>query len=62
MAKFKSKYEALNYLNNKYDVYFCEITSYQEAKEFWHDFCALWRMGKVDIKDMTLGEMAMDRF
>jgi hypothetical protein len=62
MAKFKTKYEALNFLNEKYDVYFCEITCYQEAKEFWYDFCALWRMGKVEENDMKLGEIAMDRF
>jgi hypothetical protein len=62
VTKFKTKYEALNFLNGKYDVYFCEITCYQEAKEFWNDFVSLWRMDKVDEQDMTLGEIAMDRF
>lgn len=62
MAKFKNKYEALNYLNDKYDVYCFEITCYQEAKEFWDDFCSLWDICKVSEEDMKLGETAMDRF
>ena len=59
---YKNKYEALNFLNERYKVYYCEITCYQEAKEFWNDFVALWRMGKIDEKDLTLGQMAMDMF
>lgn len=62
MARFKNKYEALNYLNEKYDVYWCEVTCYDEAKEFWNNFCALWSTGKVLDDDMKLGEIAIDRF
>lgn len=62
MAKFKNKYEALNYLNEKYDAYSCEITCYEEAKEFWSNFCALWSMNRVNDFDMVIGESAMNRF
>lgn len=62
MARFKNKYEALNYLNEKYDVTWFEITCYEEAREFWNDFCLLWGMNRISDEDMKLGEIAMARF
>jgi hypothetical protein len=61
-AKFKNKYEALNYINEKYDVYFCEITCYQEANEFYRDLCTLYGMGKIEERDFNLAGTAMDMF
>jgi hypothetical protein len=62
MARFKDKYEALNYLNEKYEVYYCEIAEHEDARMFWRLFCCLWEMNKVEEEDIDLGEDAMDMF
>lgn len=61
-AKFKNKYEAMNFINEKYDVIPYEITCYDEANEFWNDLCSLANMGKIADEDFNLASKAMDTF
>lgn len=40
-----TKYEYLNMINNKYNLYIFDITCYQEAYEFWEIFNTIYGLG-----------------
>lgn len=54
--KFKNKYDALNYLNEKYDVVSHEVTSFEEIDEFWHCFKRLNLANKIHGDDFKMAE------
>ncbi len=54
--KFKNKYDALNYINEKYDVVSHEVTSFEEIDEFWHCLKQLNFMNKIHGDDFKLAE------
>lgn len=58
MTTFKNKYDVLNYLNEKYDVVFNEITCFEDIEDFWNDFYKLYLMNRVSEDDMAMGKIA----
>lgn len=62
MQKFKNKYDALNYLNDKYDVVGNEITCLEEIEDFWNDFNRIYLMSKVSENDMRIGQIAVGTY
>ncbi|MGN7324827.1 hypothetical protein [Bacillus sp. FSL M8-0350] len=54
--KFNNKYEALNFLNEKYDVVSHDVTSFEEIDEFWHCFKRLNLANKIHGDDFKMAE------